>query len=162
MATIEPVTGGPGTTFNRILFCTDFSAGADAAFECALGAVVRRPGAKLYILHVVPEVQAQFWKSYIYEVDNIDAETKRLIDQKVAETYLLRIPDGVDAEAVYRVGPEAQCILDFAAEAKIDLIVLGRQGTTGVHTALFGSVAEKVVRKARCAVLIIPMDFAKG
>ncbi|HOK79035.1 MAG TPA: universal stress protein [Verrucomicrobiota bacterium] len=162
MANLQPATDCLETRFKRILFCTDFSESADAAFEFALDAVVRRPGSKLYILHVVPEVQAQFWKSYIYEVDNIDAEAKRLIDQKVAEGYLPRIPAGVDVEAVYRVGPEAQCILDFAAETKIDLIVLGRHGKSGVHKALFGSVAEKIVRKARCAVLIIPVEYVKG
>lgn len=148
--------------FKRILFCTDFSESADGAFEFALDAVVRRPGSKLYLLHVVPEVQAQFWKSYIYEVDNIDSEARRLIDRKVSETYLSHVPPEVEVETAFRVGPEAQCILDFASQAKIDLIVLGRHGRSGVHKALFGSVAEKIVRKANCAVLIIPLQHAAG
>jgi len=153
---------GSESRFRRILFCTDFSESADAAFEFALDAVVRRPGSKLYLLHVVPEVQAQFWKSYIYEVDNIDSEAKRLIDKKVAETYLSHVPPGMEVETVFRVGSEAQCILDFAAQAKIDLIVLGRHGRSGVHKALYGSVAEKIVRRAPSAVLIIPLPYALG
>jgi hypothetical protein len=41
------------------------------------------------------------------------------------------------------------------------LIVLGRHGHGGVQKALFGSVAEKIVRKARCAVLVVPLDYAR-
>ena len=162
MPTSELPMPGPDSRFKRILFCTDFSESADAAFEFALDAVVRRPGSRLYLLHVVPEVQAQFWKSYIYEVDNIDAEAKKLIDRKVAESYLSNVPPHIEVETAFRVGPEAPCILDFAAQARIDLIVLGRHGRSGVHKALFGSVAEKIVRKAPCAVLVIPWQYAVG
>ena len=69
--------GLPPSRFQRILFCTDFSESAEAAFAFAVDAAVRRPGAVLFLLHVIPEVEAQFWKSYIYEVDNIDAEARK-------------------------------------------------------------------------------------
>jgi nucleotide-binding universal stress UspA family protein len=56
----------PGETrFKRILFCTDFSESADAAFDFAVDAAARRPGSVLYVLHVIHEVDAQFWKSYL-------------------------------------------------------------------------------------------------
>ena len=38
---------------------------------------------------------------------------------------------------------------------------MGRQGHSALQKALFGNVTEKVARKARCAVLIIPLDFQK-
>jgi len=40
--------------------------------------------------------------------------------------------------------------------------VLGRHGHSSVGKTLFGSVAEKIVRKAGCAVLVVPLDFARG
>ena len=43
----------------------------------------------------------------------------------------------------------------------IDLIILGRHGHGGVQKALFGSVAERIVRKARCAVLVVPLEYAR-
>ena len=58
----------------RILFCTDFSENANFAFNFAVDAAIRRPGSQLYLLHVVPESEAQFWKSYIYEVEGVDAK----------------------------------------------------------------------------------------
>src|SRR5512140_3789012 len=71
----------PESRFKRILFCTDFSESADAAFEFALDAAVRRPASTLYLLHVIHEPDAQFWKSYMAEVDNINAEAKKAIDE---------------------------------------------------------------------------------
>ncbi len=94
---------------------------------------MRRPGAVLFLLHVIPEVEAQFWKSYIYEVDNIDAEARRRIDDKVTQTYLARVPAGVEVKVEYRVGPEAASILEFAEAQRIDLIVIGRHGHSGVQ-----------------------------
>jgi nucleotide-binding universal stress UspA family protein len=151
----------PESRFKNILFCTDFSESADAAFDFALDAALRRPGAVLHLLHVIHEPEAQFWKSYMAEVDNIDAEAKRAIDQKVADAYLSRIPPGVEMKVSFRIGPDAGSILEFAKATAIDLIVLGRHGHSRVSNTLFGSVAEKIVRKAECAVLVVPLSYAR-
>ena len=151
----------PESRFKRILFCTDFSESADAAFDFALDAAVRRPGSTLYLLHVIHEPDAQFWKSYIYEVDNVDDQARRAIDAKIAESYLSRVPAGIPFKAEVRIGPDAAAILEFAEKAQIDLITLGRHGHGGVQKALFGSVAERIVRKARCAVLVVPLEYAR-
>ena len=74
--------------YKRILFCTDFSENANFAFDFALDSAVRRPGCILYLLHVIPEPEAQFWKTYLYEVDDIDAKAKQDIDEKIARSYL--------------------------------------------------------------------------
>jgi len=150
----------PETRFKRILFCTDFSESADAAFEFALDAAVRRPGSTLYLLHVIHEPDAQFWKSYLYEVDNIDAQAKKAIDEKVAAAYLSRVPAGVDVKVEFRIGPDAATILEFAVARQIDLIILGKHGHSSMGKALFGSVAERIVRKANCAVLVVPLSYA--
>jgi nucleotide-binding universal stress UspA family protein len=144
------------------LFCTDFSESADAAFEFALDTTIRRPGATLYLLHVIHEPDAQFWKSYIAEVDNIDAEAKKSIDAKVAASYRSRVPEGLDFKVEFRIGPDAATILEFAKAIQADVIVLGRHGHSGVGKALFGSVAEKIVRKAECAVLVVPLSWASS
>lgn len=152
----------PESRFARILFCTDFSESADAAFEFALDAAVRRPGSTLYLLHVIHEPEAQFWKSYMAEVDNVDEEAKKAIDAKVAAAYLPRIPAGQDFKTEFRIGPDAATILEFARTMRVDVIILGRHGHGGVGKALFGSVAEKIVRKAECAVLVVPLSYAKA
>lgn len=149
----------PTSPFQRILFCTDFSENADYAFAFAIDAAVRRPGCTLYLLHVIPEADAQFWKAYIYEVDNVDAKAKADIDQKIDRAYRPRVPAGVDLQVEIRVGKDSRTILEFANEKNIDIIVMGRRGRGTLSRALFGNVAEVVARKARCAVLIIPLEL---
>jgi nucleotide-binding universal stress UspA family protein len=152
----------PESRFKRILFCTDFSESADAAFDFALDAAMHRPGATLYVMHVIHEPDAQYWKAQLAEVENINAEAKKAIDAKVEASYLSRVPKGMEAKTVFRIGPDATTILEFAKAEQIDVIILGRHGHSSVGKALFGSVAEKIVRKAECAVLVVPLSYAKA
>jgi nucleotide-binding universal stress UspA family protein len=152
----------PESRFKRILFCTDFSESADAAFDFALDAAIRRPDSTLYLLHVIHEPDAQYWKSQLAEVENINAEAKKAIDAKVAAAYLSRVPKGLEVKVEFRIGPDAATILEFAKAAQIDVIILGRHGHSSVGKALFGSVAEKIVRKAECAVLVVPLSYAQA
>jgi len=144
--------------FRRILFCTDFSENAEFAFDFAVDSATRRPGCTLYLLHVIPEPEAQFWKTYIYEVEDVDAKAKHDIDERI-EGYRSRVPEGMDFQVEIRVGKDWQAILEFAEEKEADLIVIGRQGRGSLETVLFGNVTEKVVRKAKCAVLVIPLSL---
>lgn len=140
----------------RILFCTDFSENADLAFEFAVAAAMRHEGAILYILHVIPEPDAQFWKTYVYEVDDVDAKAKHDIDAKISEAYLARVASPIDMRIEIRIGRDAAEILDFAAAQAVDLIVMGRQGHNLLGKMLFGSVTETVTHKATCPVLVVP------
>ena len=145
--------------YERILFCTDFSENAEFAFDYAIDAVVRRPGSVLYVLHVIPEPDAQFWKTYIYEVEDVDQKAKRDIDERIEKTYLVRAPKSVQIEVVIRVGKDSDSILEFAEENAVDLIVMGRRGRSSLGKVLFGNVTEKICRKAPCAVLIVPLSL---
>lgn len=55
----------------------------------------------------------------------------------------------------HREGPAIHEILEYAAHEKIDLIILATHGRTGLKHLLMGSVAENVVRSAKCPVLTI-------
>jgi nucleotide-binding universal stress UspA family protein len=147
--------------FQRILFCTDFSENADFAFDFAVDAAMRRPGCTLYLLHVIPEPDAQFWKTYVYEVEDIDEKAKRDIDAKIAETYLPRVPGGLELNIEMRIGRDYMKIIEFAHDNDVDLIVMGRHGHSAWGKVLFGNVTEKVTRHAECAVLVVPLSFEK-
>ena len=147
------------TTFQRILFCTDFSENADLAFNFAVDTATRRPGSQLYLLHVVPEAEAQFWKSYIYEVEGVDAKARHDINERIDQAYRSRLPKDLELKVEFRVGKDYQEILNFARENQIDLIVMGRQGHNALQKAFFGNVSEKVVRKADCVVLGVPLSY---
>jgi nucleotide-binding universal stress UspA family protein len=60
----------------------------------------------------------------------------------------------VDIEV--RVGEPAEVILSVAKERKADVIVLGKRGQGRLTGLLLGSVSQKVMTLARCAVIVIP------
>ncbi|MBM4104363.1 MAG: universal stress protein [Planctomycetes bacterium] len=156
MAT-QPLFSPP--PFERILFCTDFSENADFAFGFLVDIARQNPNRKFYLLHVVPESEAQFWKSYIYEVEDVDQKAKSDIDQRIQQNYRSKMPAGADFAVEFRIGKDYQEILTFAEEKNIDLIILGRQGKGAFQKAFFGNVTEKVARHASCAVMIIPLSY---
>ena len=59
------------------------------------------------------------------------------------------------AHSYCELGEPASAILERAASGEYDLLVMGTHGRTGLSHALMGSVAEKVVRRASCAVLTV-------
>ena len=145
--------------FRRILFCTDFSKNAEFAFDFAIDAAERNKNCTLFIFHVIPEVEAQFWKSYIYEIEDIDEKAKQAIDTKIANNYLPRIPKEIHYEFECRVGKDYMEILNYAQEIKADLIIIGRHGKSAFKKVLYGNVTEKISRHAECPVLVIPLVF---
>ncbi|HPD15584.1 MAG TPA: universal stress protein [Planctomycetota bacterium] len=140
----------------KVLFTTDFSAYANHALPYALG-MAQDHGAELHVLHVVPtpEVVAQF------DVAGpvFDASLLAELEQGAREQLEKVVPAGargaVSVTLAVRRGAAFVEIVRYAREEGIDLIVLATHGRTGLRHALFGSVAEKVVRKAPCPVLSV-------
>lgn len=149
------------TVYKRILFCTDFSKNAEFAFSFAIDAAQRRPGSQLFLLHVLPEAEARFWGTYVSEIDNVDKKAKQMMDEKIEKAYTSSLPSGVDLQIEFRVGKDSQQILEFAKEKEIDLIIIGRHGRSHLQKPFFGNVTEKIVRKANCSVLVVPLSYQK-
>ncbi len=123
-----------------VLFATDFSAASEAAFRLA-HAYARQLGARLHLLHVVPQ------KAATEPVPQIQELAGRL---------------GVEVPIVTAVesGAPAVEIVRYAERHGVGLIIVGTHGRTGVTRALLGSVAERVARTAPCPVLTVPQGFA--
>lgn len=63
--------------------------------------------------------------------------------------------DDLKITHVIREGSPAKVILEVAKEEEIDLIVMGSSGKSGFDRFIMGSVADKVVNSAKCAVLVV-------
>jgi nucleotide-binding universal stress UspA family protein len=63
----------------------------------------------------------------------------------------------IAAHHVFLEGDPATEISRYAADAGIDVIVIGTHGRTGVDRLVMGSVAEKVMREASCSVLVVKL-----
>jgi len=61
----------------------------------------------------------------------------------------------IDYEGVIVEGNPAHTILEFAEQNKVDMIIIGTLGKSGLERFLLGSVADKVVRHSRISVLVV-------
>ena len=89
------------------------------------------------------------------------SEVNRLLkeenEKNLKKVERLRDEEGLDVKITTKVkeGSPARVILETIEEEDIDLVVIGSAGKTGIDKFLMGSVAEKVVKSAKCCVLVI-------
>jgi universal stress protein A len=140
----------------RILVPTDFSKYSDTALTYAT-ALAEKFNAELYLLHVVQDL-AVFVPDAVavtppiaLPVEQFAAAARDALQRVISEQHLERF--AIHPEV--REGAPFYEIIRFAKEARIDLIVMGTHGHTGLVHVLLGSVTEKVVRKAPCPVLTV-------
>jgi nucleotide-binding universal stress UspA family protein len=146
--------------FQRLLCATDFSDTADVAWDAARD-LARTHRAELILVHVFtefpvyPEVAGP-------EVARVWEEQRAWVESTLAERASAAAAGGLNARWVLKTGTAPESIVETAVEVGADLIVIGTQGRTGLTRLVIGSVAERVVRLAPCAVLTVkPREAAR-
>jgi nucleotide-binding universal stress UspA family protein len=143
--------------FNRILVPTDFSEPSDAALDYARR-LARRFGASLHLLHVIEPIAASGMLSNEMYIGTTPGMYELLVKEAQAKFSARAFPPGrAPGRTTTEVmtGHSAQTIVDYAEDQRIDLIVMGTHGRTGLAHLLMGSVAEHVVRTAPCPVMTV-------
>jgi len=130
------MTDSTAIHIREILFASDFSPHSDHAFDAAL-TLAQHFGARLHLLHVV---------HHPHEQEAARARFDAFAEERVA---------GVEFTLAIARGSPASQIVKHAEREKVDLIVMGTHGRTGLAHVARGSVAESVVRHAPCLVLTI-------
>ena len=147
--------------FKRIGFCTDFSENADQAFAVAMD-LAYRFGAELEIIHVMvsfslsPPVHATYMPIE-YDPKFIDEVTQAAL-KSIEEKYVAQIPESVPHNVNLLSGYASTEIIRVVEEKGIDLLIMGSHGLTGLAHVLFGSTADRVVRRAPCSVLTVRLE----
>ncbi len=133
-----------------ILHPTDFSENSRPAFETAC-ALARDYHAALVVLHVMmPSV------SPVYQAPVPDPLRPAESQESLAELPWPQPSDPqIRVEHRLAEGDPAEEILRLTEALRCDLVVMGTHGTTGLGRFLTGSVAEEVLRKAVCPVLVV-------
>jgi nucleotide-binding universal stress UspA family protein len=144
--------------FKNIAFCTDFSANADEAFVTAKD-LAWHYGATLHIVHVMVNfsVSPPLHSTYMpieYDPKFVEEVTAAANDA-IQNRYLAALKEKQPYEVHLLSGYSSTEILRLAKESEIDLIVMGSHGLTGLAHVLFGSTADRVVRRAPCSVLTV-------
>lgn len=138
----------------RILVPIDFSESSKDALNYAVQ-FAKRFGAELILVHIVePTVYPADFSFAQVGFPNIDEELRNESAEKLSK-LVAQIMEDVPARSVVRTGKAFLEIIGVAKEEAVDLIIMATHGHTGVEHILFGSTAEKVVRKAPCPVLTV-------
>jgi nucleotide-binding universal stress UspA family protein len=136
--------------FTHVLIPTDFSEHAERAIELT-PTLLGEQGA-ITLLHVI-DASTAYMDAPIADIARTLHEQARTALDAAARN--LRTKTAIPVSTRLRVGsPGAQTLAAIDDDPAIDLVVMGSHGRTGIRRALMGSVAEKVVRHARCPVLV--------
>lgn len=147
----------------RILCPTDFSEPAAHALGYAIDEA-RRTEAQLHLLHVVESTTASmgFAPQSAPELREVArSQRERASAQLKALVQDLRLT-ALPVTTAVMVGHAADAIVAYATAQQIDLIVMATHGLRGWRRLVFGSVAEVVVRRSPCPVLVVPAPRAEA
>jgi len=145
----------------KILVPTDFSKPAMIAAEVAAD-IAKKGNAELTLLHVVEEavgnslnVEGQVtadgrWEERLFTMKLIEKAKKQL-------TKLVEDPkfDGIRVKQELRIGSPYHGMNTIITEKKVDLVVMGTAGNSGLEQMIIGSNTEKIVRRSHCPVLTV-------
>jgi nucleotide-binding universal stress UspA family protein len=144
-------------SINRILVPVDFSAHSEKAVRYAT-TLADRFGARVSLLHVVEDpFVTGAWRAEAF-VPNMPELLDELV--KAAQTQIGELKGhlaarGFVVDTTVITGQPAHSIVEMAKAGAFDLVVMGTHGRTGLSHAFMGSIAERVVQKAPCAVLTV-------
>jgi nucleotide-binding universal stress UspA family protein len=149
--------------FKKILFCTDFSEDSHHAFTYALH-LAKAHGSKLLILHVMHEpLYSERLAVYISEekMEELRSSQKDDAHKEIKINYLQKMKGFDNYRVFLQEGEPFLKILQMVKKESVHLIVMGTHGRTGLDHVLFGSTAERVVRKSPCPVMTVRLPGKK-
>jgi nucleotide-binding universal stress UspA family protein len=133
-----------------VIAAIDFTPSSEHAAQAALDLLGGE--GTLYLAHVTPRVLVPQNASMPWQqpaatevLGRLEAVARRLVP-----------PEGVQIEFVSLHGEPAQEILAYAKQHQIDVIATGAHGRSPIGRLVLGSVSTKIIRSARCAVLVAP------
>jgi nucleotide-binding universal stress UspA family protein len=147
--------------FKKILCPTDFSEASLCGIK--MGAdMAAKYGSELIIVNVhkpIPKLPKPRGETtdVTFDIAAYEAEVVKDAEHTLAELSASILDDSITPRLVVRMGRPAGEILAVAEEEGVDAICIATHGRTGLAHIVFGSVAQRVVRRAKCVVVTVPM-----
>lgn len=147
---MSDITICPIKEHGKILVATDGSDFSKAAVCQAIN-LAKICSSKIYAMSVI-EVNPEFDSLAPYVVEKMEKETKEHLDSVKAQIT----KEGLECETIVHEGEEPyKFIVSEAEKNKVDIIVMGSHGRTGLKRLLMGSVTARVIGHAPCSVLVV-------
>ena len=140
--------------FKKILTPTDFSEHSELALDTAMD--LAPPGGTVVLCHIIDDAPLTY--GYVGVAVPTQDMLSRLAQEaeKDLQGFKPHVskPEVLLERRVVHGNPYLE-IVRLAEEESVDLIVMGTHGRSGLKHFFIGSVAEKVLRKAPCPVLVV-------
>jgi len=157
----------------KILVPYDFSETSQQALETGI-ALSLKYKATLVVLHVIERTFNDEFVGLLWPTEDLNFQLKQKIESEI-ENRMQAYSGKIQTEIIINLGRAYIEILRTVEKEKIDLVVIGTHGRTGLKHSLLGSVAEKVIQRSPVPVLIqrgkghylpkkilIPIDFSEA
>jgi nucleotide-binding universal stress UspA family protein len=139
----------------KILVPIDFSDYSKNALKYAVQ-FAKQFDAKIYLIYVVePMIYPADFSMGQVAIPSTDIDLHSRAEEELRKLSKDFINGSLQVEILIKTGKPFVEIIETASANDIDLIIIATHGHTGVEHLLFGSTAEKVVRKAPCPVLTL-------
>lgn len=142
------------TEIKKIMCAVDFSEQSRHVAEYT-ATLAKALGAEIICVYVAPSLSQ--YVGFKVPASSIDEFVGEIVSG--AENTMSQFLDenfaGVSAAGRVLTGYAAEEILDLAGQENVDMVVMGTHGRKGIDRMLFGSVAEKIVKSAKCPVMTI-------
>jgi nucleotide-binding universal stress UspA family protein len=155
---MKPFDSSFEVSFHNILLATDFSASSETALLFSLS-IAKRYQARIFLAHVVNPPALRLSGDAVQRAVN-DAWRQAhtvMTDQLIAGRL-----EGIENHVVVETGDTWEELSKMIDKFKIDLLVVGTRGRTGVMKVLLGSTAESIFRQAPCPVLTVGPKIGRG
>ena len=154
--------GEVGLKYGRmktIVVPVDFSTATTRVCDAA-GALAKLIHARLLLLHVIQPPAVMMNDYYVFDANLMAAAMAG--GEKFATGRLKALQrrctrKGLTVQTRHCTGRPVADILARATAAKASYIVIGSHGHTAAYDLLVGSVAQGVLRRSRCPVVVVPM-----
>ena len=144
-----------GPDIQKILVPIDFSDYSKSALKYAVN-FCKNCKADMFLIYVVePVIYPPDFSMGQIAIPSVNSEWDERARQELDKLAKEEIPSSVTVKTIIKTGKPFLEIIETAGELDVDLIIIATHGRSGVEHILFGSTAEKVVRKAPCPVLTL-------
>ncbi|MEF2145654.1 MAG: universal stress protein [Desulfovibrionaceae bacterium] len=138
----------------KILCAVDFSEHSASVADYAQ-TLATALNAEIVCMYVAPSLSQ--YVGFKVPASSIDEFVGEIVSgaESTMEDFLTKHFEGIKTTGKVSTGYAAEEMLTLAEEEGVDMIVMGTHGRKGIDRILFGSVAEKVVKSAKCPVVTI-------
>ncbi|MBK7629896.1 MAG: universal stress protein [Ignavibacteriales bacterium] len=143
------------TTINKVLVPIDFSDYSKSALKYAVN-FAKSFNAEVILVYVVePIIYPPDFSMGQIAMPSINTDWDNRAKEELDKLAKNEITGPNKVKTILKTGKPFVEIIETAKEENVDLIIIATHGHSGVEHILFGSTAEKVVRKAPCPVLTL-------